>query len=86
MTSRDARLALSLYRRRDLIQSHAYTIDPGMRLARELYFKSLRPVILVMDPPLLKIPDRTMPQVKESFGPPTTEMVLDDFDIWIGGR
>lgn len=83
------------------VQQHAYRIDPGMKLARQLYLNDLKgsipnwgPTIEdvltrfvdVVTPIINAMPDRTMPPEKsrELFAPPTTEMVLDAFDIWAG--
>ena len=121
--NREARLALALHKRQARGKNHAYNIDPGMALAREICQRNNRQQIIghitsiveddqgivvkgVIDNPdhpavkelilnspktleILRIPDRTMPEINNRQGdkwePPTTEMVLDAFDVWAKG-
>lgn len=95
--NREARLALALHKRRSVGKNHAYTIDPGMALARDICRRNNGQQIIghitsivqddhgIVVKGVIDIPDRTMPSIKQAWAAPTVETrVLDPFDIWAG--
>jgi hypothetical protein len=91
--NRDARLALALRNRRRTGKNHAYIIDPGMALAREICLREDEEFINTPIDLTGLVPysieaklDRTMPAVKQTWAAPTVETrVLDAFDVWAKG-
>lgn len=86
--NRNARLALALRNRHKEGKIDAYTIDPGMALAREICRREHQQQIIGY---ITSIVDDghgivvTGVLAKPVWAPPTTELVLDAFDIWAKG-